>query len=269
MRSTLQESVRLLEETKAGELQLLRSAQNSAIAVISGQHDNIETLLEAAEISHTRYERLGAATKRNPYVVFVNCSDYDSFSGEEAVQRYVKEGGRIVTTDWALAVFSKSFPGYVVKGEEDIDDAKLPVSPANYLGVRLMGTKFAKKNPKWYFESSSHAIVEQREKQKSGKRITPLLVSEALQKKYETPLVAFGISYGKGEAIHFCSHLDAQEASSAAEGLKTDYSTMHAVLMLCTKMPVLYDPGASPEIEQTKSVLYLPREGTKSRKLLP
>ena len=263
MRDTLEQSVRLLEQTKGAELELVRSAKASDIVVVEGEHDNIEKILDALEVPYTMVGHIGDATRKNPNTVFVNCKEYGSFS-EDAVRRYVKDGGRIVTTDWALNVFTKSFPGYVKKGKEDIPNNRLGISAANYLGVRLMGTKFVSKKPKWFFEESSYIVFNEK---KEGKEVISLLVSQELQGKYHTNLVAFGIKYSKGEAIHFTSHLDAQEAGSKSEGIATDYSTAHAVLMLCTKMPILWDPS-NPNADLTKSIMLRPNIGGEKSKAL-
>jgi hypothetical protein len=237
-RDSLKTSVKLLEMTKAQELQLARSAQAGNVAVVTGDHDTIEDILEAAEIPFRIYSGPGYATKSDPTVIFVNCKDYGSYDGA-SLKKYVERGGRIVTTDWALSAFMGAFPGYVVKGEEEVPDEMFRIDPANDIGARLLGAKAVKKSPKWWYESGSYTVLPAG---KQGKAVMPLLVSPALEKEYGSDLVAFGLRHGKGEAVHFCSHLYAQRTDKGSEAVATDYTSLHAVLMLCGRAPVLYDP---------------------------
>ncbi|MBI4919322.1 hypothetical protein HY837_05285, partial [archaeon] len=132
----------------------------------------------------------------------------------------------------------KAFPGYVKKGKEEVPDETFRVSPANDLGAKLLGSNVVKQNPEWWFEDSSYTAVKSN---KEGKELVPLIVSEDLKKEYDTELVAFGVRHGKGEAVHFCSHLYAQKIKDGMEAIATDFTAMHTVLMLCGRAPVLYD----------------------------
>lgn len=242
LRDSLKTSVKLLEMTKAQELQLARSAQAGKVAVVEGEHDTVEGILDAAEIPYTVHSSPGYAAKSDPTVVFVNCSSgYESYDGEP-LRKYVERGGRLVTTDWSLYAFMRAFPGYVVKGEEDVPDRMFRIDPANDIGARLLGAKAVKKTPKWWFEGASYTVLPAG---KQGKAVMPLLVSQALRKDYGSDIVAFGLRHGKGEAVHFCSHLYAQRTDKGSEAVATDYTSLHAVLMLCGRAPVLYDPLAA------------------------
>ncbi|MBI4450724.1 hypothetical protein HY642_02000 [Candidatus Woesearchaeota archaeon] len=261
--SELEKSVRLLELTKAQELQLARSAQSSVVAVVTGQHDHIHQILDAAKIPYTQYERVHLALKDEPKALFLNCtSSYQHTEAGESMREFVEKGGRIITTDWSLYALLRAFPGYVKKGSKDIPDSTYSIAPANDLGARLYGAEAVKHKPKWWFESSSYTVFPE-----EGKRIMPLLVSEQLKNEYGTDLVAFGIRHGKGEWVHFTSHLYAQRTGKGNEGVATHYTALHAVLMLCGKAPVLWDPS-NPDMNDGKSVMTLTKLGVKSQKLL-
>ncbi len=237
-RKSLMTSKKMLEGVKTQELEMARSAKSSNVAVVEGEHDHIQEILDAAEIPYEMYGSVDEAVESEPTVVFLNCSsEYESDDCGKLLKKYVEKGGRMVTTDWSLYAFMKAFPGYVKKGPEDVPDKTFRVSPANDLGAKLLGANVVKQNPEWWFEDASYTAI----RSNGDKPLIPLIVSEDLKKKYDTDLVAFGVRHGKGEAVHFCSHVYAQKIKGGMEAIATDFTAMHTVLMLCGRAPVLYD----------------------------
>jgi len=242
-RESLEQSVHLLETTRTRELQLARSARSSQIGVVTGAHDRVQELLDAAEIPYTLCGSFSEALEKSPTTVFLNCGG--EHPNPICVQEYVKNGNRIVSTDWALDVVIETFPGYVVKGSVSVPESTFAMQPVGSLGERLLGSSVVKRNPHWWFEGASYTVFDAK---KQGHPIIPLLASEVFAKKYDTNLVAFGIQHGKGEVVHFCSHLYAQKIAKK-EGVATDYTALHAVLMLCGRAPVLWDPASGDPLK--------------------
>ncbi len=196
-----------------GILEQIRQIGPEDIVVVQGTYDHIENLLDTIKIPHKiiTYEDI---TKNNGgRTMFVNCKSYEgtiAAKTKDAVYQFVSDGGRLVTTDWALGLVSKVFPGKYKKTKESADDVVEIQCPTD-LGRKFVGLNYAQCHPKWWLEGSSHIydIMD---------GVTPIITSNEMNDKYGKPYIAAGFVEGKGEAIHFISHLELQRTHLRSKG---------------------------------------------------
>jgi len=248
-----------------GLLEQLRAIGDQEIVVVTGMYDHIEKLLDTLKVPYSQINSEDIASHNGGRVMLVNCKAYGT-EGESPVSKkmkdplreFVSEGGRLVTTDWALGLVTKTFPNklkYVTRTSDDVVEVQAHTDIAR----RFMGLNYAQCHPQWWLEGSSHIFDV-----KEG--VVPIIVSEEMKQKYGQPYIAVGFAEGKGEVFHFISHLELQRTrlktkedkgslddflqkmnvSKTAEmdevkvaELEAAYSTLNTLAHLCIKAPIL------------------------------
>ena len=266
----------------------LKSLRKNEIIVVKGQHDHVEKIIDAIGIPYTLMKRENnysennndnTSTRKNldkqlknyegSRVLFVNCASYEDNIPAESVREFVKRGGRLVTTDWALDFAAKAFPGHLFKREETTDDV-VEIKCFTPLAQKLIGLHYSECHPKWWLEGSSYLY------QISTDTI-PIITSPEMKERYGQDCVAAGFMHGRGEVLHFISHFELQRthqrtsmdrgdleeflknmsasrtkemAGVSVAELEAAYSTINTVAHLCARAPLL-----NPASYGTKSVL--------------
>ena len=254
-----------------GLVQQLKALEPGEIVVVSGTYDHVETLLDTIKIPYTMITPSEIKTNNGGRVLLVNCATYTS-APNATIEAFVNEGGRLVTTDWAIGLVSKVFPKKLTQVGKTTDDV-VEIQCGTDIARRLIGLNYAQCHPKWWLEGSSDVYD-------LGQGVTPIITSEELQEKYGKPYIAAGFTHGKGEVIHFISHLELQrtrlstkqdkegldaflkkmQASKTADmedatvaELEAAYSTLNTVAYLCAKTPLL-DTGMKSVMPLSKTV---------------
>lgn len=101
---------------KSDDVEILDSVKDTDIICVRGTYDHIHLVLEAIGIpfAHVSPESLLRMELKPEQTIYVNCPS--SFPKEAALklQKFVSEGGQLITTDWALKhVLEVAFPGTV------------------------------------------------------------------------------------------------------------------------------------------------------------
>ena len=187
-----------------GLLEQLRGIKDGEIVVVQGTYDHIEKLLPTIKMPFNLISQQDMATNNGGRVMFVNCAAYDSVAKKtrDGIEQFVNDGGRLVTTDWSLGLVSSVFPGKFKKVKDSPDDVVEIQCPTD-LGRKFVGLNYAQCHPKWWLEGASHLY-------ETGDGVMRIITSKEMQDKYGTATVAAGFAAGKGEAIHFISHLELQ-----------------------------------------------------------
>ena len=91
----------------------LASVERSDVVVVRGIYDRVEQVLDALEVPHTVIE--GAELRRRPeQLLVVNCPGELDRRAVDGIGGFVRHGGSLFTTDWALTrVIERAFPGTV------------------------------------------------------------------------------------------------------------------------------------------------------------
>ena len=236
----------------------LRAVEPGEIVVVQGTYDHIEKLLDTIKVPFELIQPEAVNTHNGGRVMFVNCRAYDAGAPVKGVRQFVEEGGRLVTTDWALGLVAKAFPKRVNKVKETVDDV-VEIQCTTDIARRFVGMNYAQCHPQWWLEGSSHVFD-------IGQGVIPLITSSEMEQKYGKPYVAVGFPEGQGEVFHFISHLELQrtrlktkehkgdlaaflekmkvektdemEEATVAE-LEAAFSTLNTLANLCVPVPIL------------------------------
>jgi len=187
----------------------------------------------------------------------------------------------LVSTDWSLGLTTKVFPGKLKMTKKTSDDVVEIECPTD-IARRFIGMNYAQCKPQWWLEGSSDVYD-------IGEGVTPIITSEEMEQKYGKPYVAVGFPHGKGEVLHFISHLELQRTrqktkeqsgnlddflkkmkvektaemdDATVADLEAAYSTLSTVAYLCLRTPVLNSGGKSVYFGASKK-----SAGPKSMKL--
>jgi len=190
-------------------------ANNGEVLVFKGRWDKAEHLLDQCGIAYSDAPRAGLSEKlSHAAVAIVDCPGELKDDQLEALRTFVRSGGYLVSTDWALDnCISKIFPGYLVwKGAysnpETVD--AVPVEPKNPL------LKGSPRVSPWRLDDKSEII------ELGGKgSINVLVRSRALQE--EDPgnigILAATIRIGTGKVLHMIGHFDNNSGKASAQML--------------------------------------------------
>lgn len=264
MNSAYQSSGKIFEQVSKkvnpGLIEQLKEVKPSDLIVVRGTYDHIEKLLDTLHVPYTLIGREEISKQNGGRVMFVNCMDYSNNGAYvKAVQSFVEGGGRLVTTDWAVGLLAKAFPGKLHKTNDTSDDV-VEVKADNDIARRFLGMNYAQCHPKWWLEGSSHIY-------KIGEGVTTLFSSEEMKSKYGQAPVAVAFPHGNGEVFHFISHLELQrtkqksasdkgtledflkkmdavktcdmDASLTVAELEAAYSTLNTLANLCAPLPII------------------------------
>ncbi len=195
---------------------LLEAVKGKDIVVVAGSMDHIESVLAAARIKFTLIQphQVARWQLRNDQIVMVNCPGNMPDDGVERIKRFVRAGGLLYTTDWALAnLVQKAFPGTIAHNGVATGDEVVPVVVAkasdNLMSKMLLT---GKGEPQWWLEGSSYPI-----KILDPKRVEVLAHSEVMGKRYGSSPVVVRFRWEDGEVIHVVSHFVRQVATKGQQ----------------------------------------------------
>src|SRR3989344_1063248 len=264
-----------------GLLDQLKTIAKEDIVVVQGTYDHVEKLHDTIKVPYIMITPEEMSSHNGGRVMFVNCRSYEgplAKKTKESINSFVEEGGRLITTDWSLGLVTKLFPGKFTHTKTTSDDVVEIKCPTD-LGRKFVGMNYAQCRPKWWLENSSHIYS-------IGDGVIPIITSDEMKTKYGQPYVVSGFTQGKGEVLHFISHLELQrtqlrskeDKGSLEEFLKNmkvektaemddatvaeleaAYSTLNTVAYLCLDNPLLGETSMNSIMSKTK-----PSDGLKS-----
>lgn len=188
--------------------------QSGEIVVTLGQYDKVQQVLDYLELPY----RLVPCTivkdlpLRADQVLIVNCPGHFDAEGIAAIERFVRRGGTLVTTDWALkTTVQRAFPDTVRYDGPATEDDVVEVSwihpdDAHTRGVEVPGHALS-----WWLEGSSYAIhvVDER-------RVRVLVRSQEMGRKYQHDPLVVCFPHGEGAVFHLTSHYYLQRSKADA-----------------------------------------------------
>ena len=209
----------IVKKTKMGkekpeQLAALEKMSDKDVIVVQGQYDNIETMLGIFEIPHTlkTTSAFNRVKLRPEQLVFVNCPGTGiNGTGVKKIHDFVKAGGYLITTDWALTIVERAFPGTIKHNGQTTSRFDMNVGIEYCCSHNHQGkNKKPKKAGKWKIHQASYPI-----EVIDTANVEVLIRSPELGKHYGDDPVAVKFSYGKGKVYHTISHYDMQMGSGA------------------------------------------------------
>ena len=131
----------------------LQAIEKGEITVVRGQYDHVEKLLETLKVPYEIIDRNKLEDSPQTRVLLVNCATYDSVPAKTTkyVKDFVHGGGRLVTTDWAVGLLNKVFPGKLTFTGKTGDEV-VEVLPSTELGQKLIGLNYAQCHHQWWLD---------------------------------------------------------------------------------------------------------------------
>jgi hypothetical protein len=188
------------------------------VKVVSGDYDHGELVMTALGLGHGTIasdDLARNAPDQEIRAIFYNCTGRPASARTlENLERWVKEGGYLFTSDWGVEnVVEKAFPGYVKSVR---DGARLVMTPDETITFTiapgkhqlLAGLPPEAETSRWWLEDSSilFSIVK-------PEAVEVLAVSADLERKHGSKFVAVTFPYGKGRVVHALGHMFQKEGN--------------------------------------------------------
>jgi hypothetical protein len=208
---------RRMQHEAPADAQLLNLVHGKDIVVVAGSMDHIESVLQAAKIPHTIIQPSQVAQYpfKSTMVVMVDCPGTMPDAGVARLERFVRAGGLLYTTDWALKnVVEKAFPRTIAYNGRSTGSEVVPVKLDDKTNDKtndnIMSGVLLRKgsHPQWWLEGGSYPI-DIIDKQ----RVHVLAHSDEMGSKYKASPVVVRFKHEDGEVIHVVSHFYRQMAT--------------------------------------------------------
>ena len=221
-----------LKNENPEDLAILKAVQGKEVIVVAGSMDHIEQVLSAARIRHTVIQpnQVASADLTAQQILMVNCPGVMPMAGVRRIEKFVRAGGLLYTTDWALLnVVQKAFPGTIKHNGNSTGDHVTPVH-VDARDDNLMSNLLLRpgQEPQWWLEGGSYPI-----EIIDPKKVRVLASSPQMARKYGAAPVVVRFRWDDGEVIHVVSHfyrqistkgpaIAAKEAVNGIQGLTED-----------------------------------------------
>ena len=211
-----------MREERPADFKLLSEVKSAEIIVVKGQYDRVEDVLNAVDIRHLAVapNELDKIELNAKQLLIVNCPGDLTAKSIGKIRKFVRAGGFLYTTDWALTrVVERAFPGYVEFNQKETPNDVVAVNVKKKDNVFLQHLTLSKDKPKWWLEASSYPI-----KVLKPRVVDVLIDSREMKRKYGEAAIAITFPYGDGRVLHIASHfyLQQNETRTAAEGKSGD-----------------------------------------------
>ena len=193
-------------------LEILEQVRQADVVVIEGSYDRIQDVLETAGMpfSQVNPERFDKSELRPDQIVFVNCPGSLSPAGLRKLEAFVREGGFLFTTDWALRnVLEPAFPGFVEFNDRPTGDEVVRIELLDRADPMLKTVLDANDDPQWWLEASSYPI-----RVLSEEKVKVLIRSKEIEQRHGESPVLVTFNYGEGTVYHMISHFYLQRTET-------------------------------------------------------
>jgi hypothetical protein len=181
------------------------------IAVVTGQYDHIERVLTATAVPFTRVEPHDAAALdwRRLQVLLVSCPGQLPKPTLDRIAPWVRRGGYLLTTDWALKhLVEPAFPGTVRHNGVQTPDTVVRIAGGESVDDPLIsGFLESGREPLWWLESASYPI-----EVLDPARVRVLVRSGEVGRSWGADPVVVTFEEGHGTVVHMLSHLYLQRS---------------------------------------------------------
>ncbi|PWT95933.1 MAG: hypothetical protein C5B53_10645 [Candidatus Melainabacteria bacterium] len=194
---------------------LATNIKKDEILEIKGSWDDSGHILRSLGIPYTR---IGAdALARTPLpkmrVLVIDCGANLSLEAQRSINKFVSEGGFLLTTDWALdACLRPCFPGYVAWNggytrSEVVDAVAVGQDQTFFKGIDSPAY--------WKLEEKSQLV------QVINPAVDVLVCSRQLLREdpSQTGILALSFHFGKGQVLHLVGHFDNNPAGAFTNSL--------------------------------------------------
>jgi hypothetical protein len=211
-----------MSKERPEDLEVLKKVKDSAIIIVAGSYDKIELVLDLIKVPYVLIQPhdVEQIELKADQILIINCPGNVSQGALDKIKHFIRIGGFMMTTDWALLnILEKIFPEFVKYNQKPTGDDCVSVQVVDKSNKFLEGLFKADEEPIWWLESSSYPI-EIVDKDK----VKVLVTSKEMEKKYGEAPIVITFDFGDGGTIlHMTSHYYLQRAE-----LRTDRHKMSA-----------------------------------------
>lgn len=205
MAKAYQLAVEIIKASLSGEEKDAKAAiSKSDILVVSGGYDQAEDVLDLLEIPFKLIQphELKDLQLTPSQTLIVNCPGSVNIKAVSKIASFVKDGGTLLTSDWAIKnVVERAFPGIVRCNNCATADEVVRIECKNPDHPILAGCLHSGSELFWWIEGSSYPITVI-----DDDRVEVLLTSRELEHKYGEAPVAVKFTFGKGRVFHSIAH---------------------------------------------------------------
>jgi hypothetical protein len=199
-----------MEKNRPEDLEILEKVKDSSIIIVAGQYDKIELVLDLIKVPYILIEphQVAQIELKPDQILIINCPG-EIREGYDKIKEFVKKGGFLFTTDWALLnVLEKLFPELIRYNKNPTGDDCVAVEVVDKSNKFLEGLFEAEEDPIWWLESSSYPI-----EILDKKKVKILVTSKEMKDKYGEAPIVISFDYGDGGTVlHMTSHYYLQRA---------------------------------------------------------
>ncbi len=226
-----------LRQERPADAEELSGIEPAEIVVVRGEFDHMHLVLDATGVPflHLAPTHLPRADWKRMQVLLINCPGQLPAEALERLDQWVREGGYLMTTDWALKhLIEPVFPGTLRHNGERSADCVVRVQSVEDGNDPLLGGFLEDgREPLWWLEGQSFPI-----EVLDSKRVRVLMRSSEVAERWGQDPVVVTFDEGRGTVLHMMSHLylqrsdvrtarDAQPAAQyAAQALGMDASAL-------------------------------------------
>jgi hypothetical protein len=194
----------------------LASIEPAEVVSVFGEYDHIHRVLETTGVPF-----LGLGARDLPradwdrmQVLFVNCPGHLPEAAMNRIAPWVRAGGYLVTTDWALKhVIEPLFPGTARHNGQSTGDCVVRVMmEEGETDPLLQGFLEKDRDPLWWLEGSSYPI-----EVLDPERVRVLARSKEIADQWGQEPVVVTFEEGDGTVLHLMSHLYLQRSETRNE----------------------------------------------------
>lgn len=187
----------------ADELSRIEPAE---VVVVRGQYDHMHRVLETSQVPflHLRPSQLPEADWDRMQVLLINCPGHLPADALERIAPWVRRGGYLMTTDWALKhVIQPVFPGTIRhNGQQSADCVVRVQASAEGDDPLLEGFLEDGRDPLWWLETASYPI-----EVLDSERVRVLMRSGEVGQHLGSDPIVVTFDEGEGTVLHMMSHL--------------------------------------------------------------
>jgi hypothetical protein len=231
-----------MEKERPIDLEILRKVKESSIIIVAGAYDKIELVLDLIKVPYVLVQPHEVSQiELNPeQILIINCPGQVNENVLPKIKEFVKKGGLLFTTDWALLnILEKIFPRYLKYNQKPTADDCVRVEVLDKTNKFLEGLFNEEADPIWWLENSSYPI-----QVLDKTRIKVLIVSKEMQEKYGEDPIVITFDYGDGTVLHMTSHYYLQRAE-----LRTKRHKMSAKDFATKEIGLSEDDAEMEELE--------------------
>jgi hypothetical protein len=178
------------------------------ILVVEGEFDKMERVLDAYRIRYTLIQREQLLRRRYPRakMICINCArQVPEDKRRKIVPRikdFVQAGGWIITSDWAIEPYlTMGFPGHVRMRDKTRHQPDTVVTVRQTSTSPILDGVFSRRaRTDWWLEETSTMF------DVTPGKVNVLIVSEDMQQRFGSRVVAFDFLSGRGRVLHLLGH---------------------------------------------------------------